>query len=108
MNQSYQPGGLMARWDNMVTKHSAKKMIPCDAATSEFQRRDYLKPQHLPASHVDGQANYAPTPDINQTRFHRGFQRRHYSDIQQDAARLEYEAEKEYRRELNAHIQVET
>jgi len=99
-------GGLLGRWENVVTKHSAKKMVPCDAATSEFSRRDYLKPNHLPASHIDGQANYAPTSDINQTRFHRGFQRRHYSDIQQDAARLEYEYEKERRREYNAEFQV--
>lgn len=95
-------GGLLGRWENVVTKHSAKKMIPCDAATSEFQRRDYLKPQHLPASHIDGQANYAPAPDMNQTRFHRGFQRRHASDIQQDADRLEYQAQKELRRDMNA------
>lgn len=100
-----QPSGLMARWENAVTKQSSKKMVPCDAATSEFQRRDYLKPQHLPASSVDSQCNYAPGPDISQTRFHRGFQRRHQTDIQQDAARLEYEREMEARRDARAQFQ---
>jgi len=105
--QTQQPsGGLLGRWENVVTKHSCKKMVACDAATSEFQRRDYLKPQHMPASHVDGMANYAPVPDINQTRFHRGFQRRHASDIQQNAARLEYEAYKEAIRDFKNEQQV--
>jgi len=99
-------GGLLGRWENVVLKHSCKRMVPCDAATAEFQRRDYLKPQHMPASHVDGMANYAPVPDINQTRFHRGFQRRHQSDIQQDAARLEYEGYKEAIRDWKNDQQV--
>jgi len=103
----HQPsGGLLGRWENVTQKHSCKKMVPCEAATSEFQRRDYLKPQHMPASHVDGMANYAPVPDINQTRFHRGFQRRHQADIQQDAARLEYEVQKEMIRDFRNEQQV--
>jgi hypothetical protein len=106
-DQIQQPsGGLLGRWENVVTKHSCKKMVPCEAATSEFQRRDYLKPQHMPASHVDGMANYAPVPDINQTRFHRGFQRRHQSDIQQDAARLEYDGYKEALRDYKTDQQM--
>jgi len=99
-------GGILGRWENVVIKHSCKKMVPCEAATAEFQRRDFLKPLHMPASHVDGMANYAPVPDINQTRFHRGFQRRHQSDIQQDAARLEYEAHKEAIRDYRNDQQV--
>jgi hypothetical protein len=99
-------GGLLGRWENVVHKHSCKRMVACEASTAEFQRRDYLKPQHMPASHVDGMANYAPVPDINQTRFHRGFQRRHQADIQQDAPRLEYETYKEAVRDFKADQQV--
>lgn len=99
-------GGLLGRWENVVHKHSCKRMVACEASTAEFQRRDYLKPQHMPASHVDGMANYAPVPDINQTRFHRGFQRRHQTDIQQDAGRLEYEGYKEALRDWKADQQV--
>lgn len=100
-------GGLLGRFENVRVPKSAKKIIPCDAATAEYLRHDYLKPSHLPVDHVDEQANYAPSSNINETKFHRGFQRRHETGIQQNAARLEKELRDEAIREANAQAQVE-
>jgi len=82
-------------------------MVPCDAATAEHTRYEYLKPQHLPATNVDDACNFVPGPDFNATRFHRGFQRRHKADIQVDAARLEMEQEREQRREAELEIRAQ-
>lgn len=100
-------GGILGRWENVRTKASKKKMIQCDAATPAYLTNDYLKPQHLPIDRVDQEANYHATSSINETRFHRGFQRRHKSDIQPDAARLELEVAREIQREERARASVE-
>lgn len=96
----------MGRFENVKTKPSKKKMVTCDAATSEYLRHDFLKPQHLPVETIDHEANLAATSNINETRFHKGFQRRHQSDIQQDAARLESEWSRDYRRDERAQASI--
>jgi len=105
--QTAQGGGILGRFENVTTKRSAKRIISCDAATAEYLRNDFLKPQHLPVERVDYEANLAATSSINETRFHKGFQRRHKSDIQSDAARLEAEVSREMSREERARTSVE-
>lgn len=100
-------GGLMGRFENVRQKKSAKAIIACDAATAEYLRHDYLKPQHLPIERVDEEANFIATSNINETRFHKGFHRKHRADIQSDAARLEVEAYREYAREDRAQACVD-
>ncbi|CAJ1461661.1 unnamed protein product [Effrenium voratum] len=102
-----QGGGILGRFENVRTKKSAKKSVTCDAATPEYIRHDFLKPQHLPIEYVDEAANYAAASNINETRFHKGFHRRHQADIQQDAARLEHEAVREHSRQEKASAQSE-
>lgn len=102
-----QGGGILGRFENVRTKKSAKKIVTCDAATPEYLRNDFLKPVHLPIERVDEEANFAATSDIRETRFHKGFHRRHQADIQSDAARLEAEAAREYVREERAYQQAE-
>lgn len=65
------------------------------AATAEFSNYDYLKPNQI----VSTEMNYYPTADLRQTRFHRGFQRRHQSDIRQDAQRLTLEENRQIKGE---------
>jgi len=100
-------GGLLSRFDNVTTKRSAKRIIACDAATAEYLRSDFLKPQHLPIERVDQEANFAAGSSLQETRFHRGFQRRHRSDIQPDAARMEMELSRDMAREERARASVE-
>lgn len=100
-------GGLLGRFENVRQRKSAKRIVPCDAATAEYLRTDYLKPQHLPIDRVDAELNYAASSNINETRFHRGFQRRHKADIQSDAARLEVELFREQAREDRVSASVE-
>lgn len=100
-------GGILGRFENVKIKQSRKKNIICDAATPAYLREDFLKPQHLPIDRVDQEANFHALPNVNETRFHRGFQRRHMSDIQSDAARLEHEVMKELNREARAQSSVE-
>jgi hypothetical protein len=100
-------GGILGRFENVRERKSAKKIIQCAAATPAFSQHDYLKPSHLPVDRVDHEVNYAPTSNINETKFHKGFQRRHRSDIQPDAARLEAEVTREIERQQRAHHAVE-
>lgn len=100
-------GGILGRFENVRERKSAKRIIQCSAATPAFTQHDYLKPQHLPADQVDHEANYAPTGNINETKFHKGFQRRHRADIQPDAARMEAEISREIAREQRAIASVE-
>mmetsp|Transcript_63207 Transcript_63207/g.142810 ORF Transcript_63207/g.142810 Transcript_63207/m.142810 type:complete len:251 (+) Transcript_63207:2-754(+) len=100
-------GGILGRFENVTTKRSAKRIIPCDAATSEYLRNDFLKPQHLPVDRIDQDVNYVARSDSNATKFHRGFHRRHKSDIQPDAARLEVELHRDLVREERARSSVE-
>jgi hypothetical protein len=100
-------GGILGRFENVRERKSAKKIVQCSAATPAFTQHDYLKPQHLPVDRVDHEANYAPTSNMNETKFHKGFQRRHKSDIQVDAARLEQEVSREIAREHRAIASVE-
>jgi len=95
-------GGILGRFENVRSKKSNKKMIPCEAATSEYHRNDFLKPCHLPVHVVDDELNFGAASNMHETRFHKGFHRRHQSDIQQDAARLEAEMMKDYTREHRA------
>ncbi|CAE7239444.1 ADK2 [Symbiodinium sp. CCMP2592] len=110
MNESAPPllqgGGILGRFENVRVKKSAKKTVTCDAATPEYLRHDFLKPQHLPIERVDEQANFIATSNINETRFHKGFHRRHQADIQQDAARLEHEAARDWARQERAAAQA--
>jgi hypothetical protein len=94
-----QGGGILGRFENVRHKESNKKIVACEAATPAYQRDDYLKPQHLPIDRVDEYANFSATSNIQETRFHRGFQRRNKADIQQDAARMEAELSRELARE---------
>lgn len=100
-------GGLLGRWENVRTRPSMKRMVPCDAATAEHTRYEYLKPQHLPGTHVDDACNFVPGPDMNGTRFHRGFHRRHKADIQVDAPRLEMEQQRELQREAELDLRAQ-
>lgn len=100
-------GGILGRFENVREKKTSKRSVLCDAATPEYIRNDFLKPQHLPIERVDQQANYMANCNINETRFHRGFQRKHKSDIQPDAARLEAEVMREYARDERVRASVE-
>jgi len=100
-------GGILGRFENVRQKKSNKKMIPCDAATSEYLRADYLKPCHLPVDRVDDELNFGASSNMHETRFHKGFHRRHQSDIQQDAARMEAELTKDYTRDHRAHASAQ-
>jgi len=102
-----QGGGILGRFENVRTKKSAKKIITCDAATPEYLRNDFLKPVHLPIERVDDDGNFAATSDMRETRFHKGFHRRHQADIMSDAARLEAEVVREMAREERAQQQAE-
>jgi len=100
-------GGILARFENVRERKSAKKIIQCAAATPAFLQHDFLKPQHLPVDMVDHHANYAPTCNINETKFHKGFHRKHKADIQPDAARLEAEIMRDQAREERARASVQ-
>eukprot|EP00913_Durusdinium_trenchii_P031284 g29291.t1 len=69
-----QGGGILGRFENVRVKKSAKKTVTCDAATPEYLRYDFLKPQHLPIERVDEEANFAAASNINETRFHKDIQ----------------------------------
>jgi hypothetical protein len=99
-------GGILGRFENVRERKSAKKIIQCAAATPAFSQHDYLKPTHLPVDRVDHEANYCPTSNINETKFHKGFSRRNKADIQQDAARLEAEVMRDLVREDRARASV--
>lgn len=102
-----QIGGLLARFENVRTPKSQKRMVTCVAATPEYQRVDYLKPTHLPPNRVDEDANYSASSNIQETRFHKGFQRRNKADIQVEAARLESELIRERVRDERARASLE-
>jgi len=99
-------GGILGRFENVREKRSSKRVITCEAGTAEYIRNDYLKPNHLPIDRVDQEANYAPTSNLNETKFHKGFSRRAKADIQSDAARLEAEVMRERAREERARTSV--
>lgn len=99
-------GGILGRFENVREKKSSKRVIQCSAATPAYLTNDFLKPSHLPLDKVDLEANYAPTSNINETRFHKGFSRRHKSDIQPDAARMEHELLREQARDERAMASV--
>lgn len=101
------PGGLLGRFENIKEKKTSKRIVPCDAATAEYHRTDFLKPHHLPVESVDHVANYAPSSNVNETRFHKGFARRSRADIQPDAARLERELICEMAREDRVHASLQ-
>lgn len=102
-----QGGGILGRFENVRIKKSAKRIVPCDASTPAYFSHDFLKPSHLPIERVDEEANFAATSNLNETRFHKGFHRRHQADIQQDAARLEAEAMREANRQEQAAYAAE-
>jgi len=99
-------GGILGRFENVRERKSAKRIIQCQAATPAFTEHDFLKPVHLPLHKVDKEANFAPTSNINETKFHRGFARKHKSDIQPDAARMEAEIMRDMAREDRAKASV--
>ncbi|KAF4736526.1 hypothetical protein FOZ62_024352 [Perkinsus olseni] len=84
----FDTGGLLKRWENIRHPVSQKKMVVCDASTPEYRRGNYLKITEQPSGAT---LSYMPRPDLRETRFHRGFHRRHYSDIGQDIERLKLE-----------------
>jgi len=99
-------GGILGRFENVRERKSCKRAVQCAAATPAFTQHDYLKPVHLPVDRVDQEANYAPTSNINETKFHKGFARRHKADIQPDAARMEAEIMRSQNREDLARASV--
>jgi len=100
-------GGILGRFENVREKKSSKKILQCAAATPAYLQHDYLKPTHLPVDKVDFDANYQATSNINETKFHRGFARKHKADIQSDAPRLEAEIIREQAREARAQASVD-
>lgn len=100
-------GGILGRFENVRTKKSNKRIISCDAATPAYLRDDFLKPAHFPIDRVDQELNFHATSNMNETRFHRGFHRRHKADIQQDAPRLELEVHREMARDARAQASIE-
>lgn len=100
-------GGIMGRFENARQRSTAKRIVSCEAGTPEYMRNDYLKPNHLPIHEVDRSLNFNPTANMNETRFHQGFQRRNQRDIQQDCARLEAEVMREMRREESDRQQIQ-
>lgn len=99
-------GGLLGRFDHLCERASGRGAVPCEAAKPEYARRDFLKSGGVPEKLNDG-ANYNPSCNLNETKFHRGFQRRNRADIQPDAARLEKELSNEAGREQRALASVE-
>mmetsp|Transcript_8066 Transcript_8066/g.19494 ORF Transcript_8066/g.19494 Transcript_8066/m.19494 type:complete len:343 (+) Transcript_8066:74-1102(+) len=100
--------GLLARFEARPRKAPSSKMIlsHLPAATAEHTRYNYLKPNGI----ADGSQetfNYHPSCDIRDTRFHRGFQRRHQSDIRQDAPRLQKEFGKQIGRDTADRARVD-
>lgn len=81
--------------------------MPCEAARPEYARRDFLKSGGVPLEKLDEGANYNPSCNLNETKFHKGFQRRNKADIQADAARLEKELSNEAAREERALASLE-
>eukprot|EP00405_Crypthecodinium_cohnii_P024023 CAMPEP_0206493776 /NCGR_PEP_ID=MMETSP0324_2-20121206/47238_1 /ASSEMBLY_ACC=CAM_ASM_000836 /TAXON_ID=2866 /ORGANISM="Crypthecodinium cohnii, Strain Seligo" /LENGTH=254 /DNA_ID=CAMNT_0053977113 /DNA_START=212 /DNA_END=973 /DNA_ORIENTATION=- len=100
-------GGLLGRFENVRQKKSCKRIVPCEAATSEYLRSDYLKPQHLPLDRIDHEANYSASSNINETRFHKGFHRKHRADIQSEAPRLEAEFYRDMARDQRVQMQID-
>jgi hypothetical protein len=96
-------GGLLARWEAVKIPPSSKRMVDCAAAKPEYKRHEYLK--HSDTAKVE-ETNYHAGPNIMETRFHRGFHRKHQSDIRQDAARTTMEQTREQRRDNRANAQV--
>jgi len=96
-------GGLLARWENIRIPPSSKRMVHCAASTPEYARHEYLN--HSDTAKI-AETNYTAGPNIMETRFHRGFHRRHQSDIRQDAMRLQFEQERERRRDERTDFQV--
>lgn len=101
-------GGLLGRWSNVKHTHSSKGMVDCAAARPQYEQWDFLKPCNLPAEKANLELNYLPGPDLRETRFHRGFQRRQKCDIRQDEDRLIREAELEWRRDTRDKVAAET
>ncbi|CAD7973762.1 unnamed protein product [Amoebophrya sp. A120] len=104
-NKTYRPCldgpntvGMNARFDTLPLNPMSSKRIlnhlPC-AIPQYVSDGDYLQ-QELASSAssvalpVRGR-NYLPGPDLRETRFHMGFQRRAQSEIRQDAPRLQRE-----------------
>ena len=89
---------LTAHWfrqtDRKQLRFGKKVDYDHDSAHHEFEKHEYLR-------HRDGPSGYAAMEGTEQgthsTRFKKGFQRRHVSNIQQDAARKSIELNKETR-----------
>lgn len=99
-------GGLLGRFENVRQRPSAKRIIQCDAATPEYMRCEYLKPYHGHSS-ASSTGNYHPTSDMQETKFHRGFQRRNKAAIQPDAARMERELAQQWARDRRDQEAIE-
>jgi len=84
-------------------------MVDCTAAQASYQQREFLYHDAMPQNYDPGQYgnNYHPGPNVRETKFHRGFQRRPQHAIQQDAARLEMEQHREDKRDEQAFYQSE-
>lgn len=99
--------GLFSHSDHAQPKRCTKRIVKCEAAKPEYLRHNYLQPCILSEEQVDA-VNYAPTSSLNATKFHRGFSRRHKTDIQPDVSRLERELAMELARERRAEDTVST
>ncbi|KAF4699048.1 hypothetical protein FOZ63_033963 [Perkinsus olseni] len=100
----FDSGGLLKRWENIRHPVSQKKMVVCAASTPEYRRGNYLKITEQPSGAT---LSYMPRPDLRETRFHRGFHRRHYTDIGQDIERLKLEDVRGRRGEAAAKASAE-
>ncbi|CAD7965811.1 unnamed protein product [Amoebophrya sp. A25] len=69
--------------------------LPC-AQPAYVVKGDYLK---TTAGTNSATGNYLPTPNSQETRFHRGFYRRPQSEIRQDFSRLQREAKIQQKRD---------
>lgn len=96
----------MGRFDRLCERPSRKGAVPCEAARPEFTRHDFLKSGGTPFEKLDEAANYNPSCNLNETKFHKGFQRRNKADIQPDAARLEKELSHEVARDERVRASV--
>ena len=91
--------GLLARFVNRIERHRTRRTPTVAAAVAEYQKGDYLK------STADKWVRHTePTAAIPgkpvEVRFHRGFYRKPQVAINQDADRLQAEADLEATREM--------
>lgn len=92
-------GGLLARFDRIVARPSMKKQFlddPRMCCKCHYQDKDFLVGG---GSFTNDVMQYSPSPNINETKFHKGFHKRPQAAIGQDIDRLRLEMQRENRRD---------